>query len=80
MEYAIDYKIGYSNLNKKWKEENVKTSSHKSNPSSFEYSYQADKQEVSFHNFFPIIIDNFLLNIDHRRYYSHCESSAGGRC
>ena len=46
IEYDIEFKIQYSVYKNKWVEEGVKSPLHKSKPSNFEYSYQADKQEI----------------------------------
>lgn len=43
LEYDLDYKIQYSVYQNKWNEKSLKKTNHKSKPSNFEYSYQADK-------------------------------------
>mmetsp|Transcript_19177 Transcript_19177/g.29369 ORF Transcript_19177/g.29369 Transcript_19177/m.29369 type:complete len:133 (+) Transcript_19177:203-601(+) len=44
--YDITYKLTYFVFSKEWKEEGIKEQIHKSQPANFQYSYQAEKQEV----------------------------------
>jgi hypothetical protein len=46
LEYDIEFKIQYSVYKNKWVEKGLKNPLNRSNTANFEYSYQADKQEI----------------------------------
>jgi len=52
--YNIHYQVSYSNIEHSWTENGLKKQEHVSKPWTFEYNYQAEKQEVSKISFYNL--------------------------